>query len=195
MWKTRSTLDPLAHHQASVGLLTMLRADATNEIGGVECRACNCYSVIMRIALYQPEIPGNVGAVLRLAACFDVGVDIIEPCGFVFSDKRLKRAGMDYADHVRMTRHMSWDIFLAQTKGRLVLLSSKASTRLPDYGFAGDDILLMGQESAGVPNSVRALCDAQVRIPMIPAMRSLNIAVATGIALSEALRQTGGLPE
>jgi tRNA (cytidine/uridine-2'-O-)-methyltransferase len=148
----------------------------------------------MRIALYQPEIPGNVGAVLRLAACFAVGIDIIEPCGFVFSDKRLKRAGMDYADHVEITRHVDWDVFRAQVTGRLILLSSKATTRLPDYAFQANDVLLMGQESAGVPDSVRTVCDAQVRIPLIPAMRSLNIAVATGIALSEALRQTGGLP-
>ena len=172
----------------------MLHINATSEISGVECTPRNRYQLHMRIALYQPEIPGNVGAVLRLAACFDVGVDIIEPCGFVFSDKRLKRAGMDYADHVRITRHVDWATFRAQTGGRLVLLSSKATMRLPDYEFASDDILLMGQESAGVPDSVRTACDAQVRIPLIPAMRSLNISVATGIALSEALRQTGGFP-
>lgn len=148
----------------------------------------------MRIALYQPEIPGNVGAVLRLAACFAVGIDIIEPCGFVFSDKRLKRAGMDYTDHVEITRHVDWDVFRAQVTGRLILLSSKATTRLPDYAFQANDVLLMGQESTGVPDSVRTVCDAQVRIPLIPAMRSLNISVAAGIALSEALRQTGGLP-
>ncbi len=148
----------------------------------------------MRIALFQPEIPGNVGAVLRLAACFAVGVDVIEPCGFIFSDKRLKRAGMDYADHVEITRHVDWSAFRGQVTGRLILLSSKATTRLPDYAFQADDVLLMGQESAGVPDAVRSSCDAQVRIPLHPAMRSLNVAVATGIALSEALRQTGGLP-
>ncbi len=148
----------------------------------------------MRIALFQPDIPGNVGAVLRLAACFAVGVDIIEPCGFVFSDKKLKRAGMDYADHVEITRHVDWDLFKSQVSGRLILLSSKATARLPDFDFRASDVLLMGQESAGVPDAVRAVCDAQVRIPLIPAMRSLNIAVATGIALTEALRQTGGLP-
>lgn len=149
----------------------------------------------MRIALYQPEIPGNVGAILRLSACFGVGVDIIEPCGFVFSDKKLKRAGMDYADHVAIDRHADWAAFQAQKRGRVILLSSKASTALPDMAFQSGDTLLMGQESAGVPEDVRAACDAQVRIPLMPGLRSLNVSVATGIALFEALRQTGGLPQ
>ncbi len=148
----------------------------------------------MRIALYQPEIPGNVGAILRLAACFSVGVDIIEPCGFVFSDARMKRAGMDYISHVEMVRHADWDAFCAAASGRLILLSSKASTRLTDFAFASGDTLLMGRESAGVPDQVRDRCEAQVRIPLNPAVRSLNISVATGIALAEALRQTGNLP-
>ena len=148
----------------------------------------------MRIALYQPEIPGNVGAILRLAACFSVGVDIIEPCGFVFSDARMKRAGMDYISHVEMVRHADWDAFCAAASGRLILLSSKASTRLTDFAFASGDTLLMGRKSAGVPDQVRDRCEAQVRIPLNPAVRSLNISVATGIALAEALRQTGNLP-
>jgi len=148
----------------------------------------------MRIALYQPEIPGNVGAILRLAACFAVGVDIVEPCGFVFSDARMKRAGMDYIDHVAIVRHPDWDAFAAAATGRLILLSSKAETRLTDFAFAPSDTLLMGQESAGVPGTVRDRCEAQVRIPLNPAVRSLNISVATGIALAEALRQTGNLP-
>lgn len=148
----------------------------------------------MRIALYQPEIPGNVGAILRLAACFSVAVDIIEPCGFIFSDARLKRAGMDYVSHVDMVRHADWDAFCGTVTGRLILLSSKASKRLTDFEFTNGDCLLMGQESAGVPDFVRDHCDAQVRIPLNPAVRSLNISVATGIALSEALRQTGNLP-
>lgn len=148
----------------------------------------------MRIALYQPEIPGNVGAILRLAACFSVGVDIIEPCGFVFSDARMKRAGMDYISHVEMVRHADWDAFCAAASGRLILLSSKASTRLTDFAFGSGDTLLMGRESAGVPDQVRDRCEAQVRIPLNPAVRSLNISVATGIALAEALRQTGNLP-
>lgn len=148
----------------------------------------------MRIALYQPEIPGNVGAILRLAACFSAAVDIIEPCGFVFSDARLKRAGMDYISHVEIVRHPDWDAFCTALKGRLILLSSKASTRLTDFAFAPGDTLLMGSESSGVPGHVRDRCEAQVRIPLNPAVRSLNISVATGIALSEALRQTGNLP-
>ena len=149
---------------------------------------------MMRIALYQPEIPGNVGAILRLAACFAVGVDIVEPCGFVFSDARMKRAGMDYIDHVAIVRHRDWDAFAGSARGRLILLSSKATTRLTDFAFAPDDTLLMGQESAGVPDDVRDRCAAHVRIPLNPAVRSLNISVATGIALAEALRQTGKLP-
>lgn len=148
----------------------------------------------MRIALYQPEIPGNVGAILRLAACFSVGVDIIEPCGFVFSDARMKRAGMDYIDHVELVRHGDWDRFAAAASGRLILLSSKAETRFTDFAFRDDDILLMGQESAGVPDHVRDQCAARLRIPLNPAVRSLNISVATGIALAESLRQTGRLP-
>jgi tRNA (cytidine/uridine-2'-O-)-methyltransferase len=148
----------------------------------------------MRIALYQPEIPGNVGAILRLAACFSVTVDIIEACGFIFSDTRLKRAGMDYIAHVKFVRHRDWGAFCDALSGRLILLSSKAKTRHTDFEFASEDTLLMGQESAGVPDPVRDRCDAQVRIPLNPAVRSLNISVATGIALSEALRQTGNLP-
>lgn len=149
----------------------------------------------MRIALYQPEIPGNVGAILRIAACFSVCVDIIEPCGFVFSDARMKRAGMDYIDHVEIVRHTDWESFVASSQGRLILLSSKAQTRLTDFAFQESDVLLMGQESAGVPDGVRDACAVRVRIPLNPAVRSLNISVATGIALAEALRQTGRLPE
>jgi tRNA (cytidine/uridine-2'-O-)-methyltransferase len=149
----------------------------------------------MRIALFQPEIPGNVGAILRLAACFNVGVDIIEPCGFIFSDARMKRAGMDYLDHVEVTRHADWSVFKAQAAGRIILLSSKATVRLPDMAFKASDVLLMGQESAGVPDDVRAACDGAVRIPIAAGLRSLNISVATGIALGEALRQTGELPQ
>lgn len=148
----------------------------------------------MHVALYQPEIPGNVGAVLRLSACFGVAVDLIEPLGFGFSDKRLKRAGMDYADHVAVTRHVDWNSFRQRVPGRIVLLSSKATTSLYATQFEPLDTLLMGSESAGVPDDVRAQVDFAVRIPLITGLRSLNLGVATGIALAEALRQTGGLP-
>jgi tRNA (cytidine/uridine-2'-O-)-methyltransferase len=148
----------------------------------------------MRLAIYQPEIPGNLGAMLRLSACFEVAVDIIEPCGFAFSDKRMKRAGMDYIDHVVMTRHVDWAAFHAAQAGRVILLSSKAAMRVHDFVFAADDVLLFGQESAGVPDSVRDACDLALRIPLGTHVRSLNVSVAAGIALGEALRQTGQLP-
>lgn len=152
----------------------------------------------MRIALYQPEIPGNVGAILRLAACFSVPVDIVMPCGFAFSDARLKRAAMDYGSAAAVLKHASFDAFHAQAMAegrRVVLLSSHAAERLPDARFQRDDVLLMGSESAGVPDQVRDIVDLRVRIPMAPGFRSLNIAVSAGIALSEALRQTGQYPE
>jgi tRNA (cytidine/uridine-2'-O-)-methyltransferase len=151
----------------------------------------------MRIALFQPEIPGNVGAILRLSACYGVDVDIIEPCGFVFSDKKLRRAGMDYADHVSITRHQDWSAFRAVTmsqKSRTILMTTRGSASLFDFKFRAGDVLLMGQESAGVPEDVAALCEARLRIPLKTGLRSLNISVAAGIALSEALRQTGQLP-
>lgn len=148
----------------------------------------------MRLAIYQPEIPGNLGAMLRLSACFGIAVDIIEPCGFAFSDKRMKRAGMDYIDHVKITRHVDWDVFRAAQTGRVLLLSSKATLRVHDFAFAADDVLLFGQESAGVPEDVRDACDAALRIPLGVHVRSLNVAVAAGIALGEALRQTAQLP-
>lgn len=148
----------------------------------------------MRIALYQPEIPGNVGAILRLAACFSVPVDIIEPCGFIWSDTRVKRAGMDYINHVSIQRHAGWSDYRQAQAGRLILLSSKADVRLDRFSFSSEDTLMMGQESAGVPDAVRAACDAALRIPINPAVRSLNISVACAIALAEALRQTGQLP-
>jgi tRNA (cytidine/uridine-2'-O-)-methyltransferase len=148
----------------------------------------------MRIALYQPEIAGNVGAVLRLSACMGVAVDIIEPTGFVFSDARLKRAGMDYVDQTSMTRHADWAAFRAQLAGRLILMTTKGTSSLYDTMFETGDTLLFGQESAGVPDSIAKACAARVRIPIMASARSLNLAVSAGIAISEALRQTGGLP-
>jgi len=149
----------------------------------------------VRIALYQPEIAGNVGAILRLAACMDVPVEIIEPTGFVFSDARMKRAAMDYAEQVTVTRHQNWDAFLAKTPGRLILLTTRGTSSLYATRFECDDTLLFGRESSGVPQDVAAACALHVRIPLAPAARSLNLSVSAGIAISEALRQTGGLPE
>lgn len=152
----------------------------------------------MRIALYQPEIAGNVGAILRLAACFSVPVDIIMPCGFAFSDAKLKRAAMDYGAAADVTRHACFDDFAAACADRgrrIVLMTSKGATRLPDVLFQRQDVLLLGSESAGVPDDVRDRCALRVRIPMAEGFRSLNIAVSTGIAVSEALRQTGQYPQ
>jgi tRNA (cytidine/uridine-2'-O-)-methyltransferase len=150
---------------------------------------------VMRIALYQPEIAGNVGAVLRLAACMGVCVDIIEPTGFAFSDARMRRAGMDYIDQVNLVRHAHWYAFQEQRGGRLVLMTTKGACSLYSFAFEADDILMFGQESAGVPESVSSICDARIRIPMAATARSLNLSVSAGIAISEALRQTGGLPQ
>lgn len=149
----------------------------------------------MRIALYQPDIAGNTGTILRLAACFGISVDIIEPCGFAFSERALRRAGMDYAAAADVVRHADWDAFAAARRGRIVLLSTYAAIPLPSAIFAADDTLLFGSESAGVPDSVRDSADLRVRIPMRAGFRSLNVAVSAGIALAEGLRQTGGWPE
>jgi tRNA (cytidine/uridine-2'-O-)-methyltransferase len=148
----------------------------------------------MRIALYQPEIAQNVGAVLRLGACFGVPVDLVEPMGFAWDDRRVRRSAMDYIDHVDVTRHSNFEAFCAAAPGRLVLLSTKGDRSPYDFEFAAGDTLLLGKESAGVPPEVAAACDAIVRIPIRAEVRSLNLATAAAIALGEALRQTGGLP-
>ncbi len=148
----------------------------------------------MRLALYQPDIAGNVGTILRLAACFEVAVDLIEPMGFAFSDRALARAGMDYAVQAQVTRHTDWTAFERQVTGRLVLLTTRGGTRLDAARFATDDVLLLGSESAGVPDNVHDRADLAVRIPLAGGFRSLNVAVAAGIALAEGLRQTGGFP-
>ena len=148
----------------------------------------------MRIALHEPDQAGNVGTILRLAACLQVPVDIIEPCGFPWSDRALKRAGMDYAEIAQVTRHESWSSFEARLSGRLVLLTTKAALPLPSARFTSGDILLMGSESRGAPDEVHARAELRIRIPQAAGTRSLNIAVAAGIALAEALRQTNGWP-
>ena len=147
----------------------------------------------MRLALFQPDIPQNLGAGVRLCACLGVGLDVIEPCAFPLSDKSLKRAALDYAPLASITRHDSWSKFLIRpgaATGRLVLFTTKGSDPYLSFAFAPDDTLLFGQESAGVPDHVHAAVDARLFIPMQPATRSLNVIVAAGIALGEALRQT-----
>lgn len=146
----------------------------------------------MRLACYQPEIAANMGALLRLAACLNVAVDVIEPCGFTWSDARMRRSGMDYLDKVERTHHASFHAFRHAARGRVVLLTTKADERLHEFVFDQADTLLVGRESAGVPVEVAIACDATVRIPIDAAVRSLNVTVAAAIALAEALRQTGG---
>lgn len=153
----------------------------------------------MRLALYQPDIPQNTGAMLRLAACFGVAVDLIEPCGFVWSDRRLRRAGLDYLEGVSLARHDSWAAFRAACESsplrrRLVLLTTSGDTAYTSFDFRPDDTLLVGQETAGVPADVHAAADARLVIPMRTGMRSFNVALAAAIVLAEALRQTGLLP-
>ncbi len=149
----------------------------------------------MRIALYQPDIAGNVGTILRLSACFNVPCDIIEPCGFAFSERALKRSGMDYAAGASVQRYPEWNAFEASIgKARLVLMTTKGSTPLTRFDFRPNDIILMGSESAGVPIEVHDRANARVHIPMHPEFRSLNVAVSAGIALAEALRQTRQFP-
>lgn len=151
----------------------------------------------MRLALYQPDIAGNTGTIIRLATCFGLPVDIIEPCGFPFSDRQLKRSAMDYARAAKIDRRANFEEFIAAMREegrRIILLTSKGCLRLPEAKFRPDDVLLMGSESAGVPGDVHERADLSVRIPMQSEFRSLNIAVAAGIALGEALRQTGLYP-
>ena len=149
----------------------------------------------MRIALFEPEIAGNVGAVLRLAACMGVAVDLIEPMGFEWDDRRVRRTAMDYIDHVAIARHAAFDAFKTTLgPARLVLFTTKSRRSAYDFRFVADDVLLFGKESAGVPLAVAESCEARVRIPIQPAVRSLNLATSTALALGEALRQTSTLP-
>ena len=149
----------------------------------------------MRLALFEPDIPQNTGTILRLAACLDVGVDIIEPCGFLLDDRRMRRAGMDYLELAALTRHSSWSAFRPTVTGRLVLLTTRAEQAYAGFDFRPDDVLLLGRESDGVPAHVHAAADARIRVPMRPNARSLNVALAAAIVLAEALRQTGSLPK
>ena len=144
----------------------------------------------MKLALFQPDIPQNVGAMMRLCACLGVEMEIIGPCGFIWDEAKIRRAGMDYIDHLTLTRHDSWQDYQAQRQGRLLLLTTKASQPYTDYAFNPDDTLLMGRESAGVPEEVHAAAQGRLIIPLQPGLRSLNVATAAAMVLGEALRQT-----
>lgn len=144
----------------------------------------------LRVAAYQPDIAANLGAMVRICACFEAGLDVIEPCGFPYSDKAMRRAAMDYADKVDVIRHDSWDHFARGARaGRLVLLTTRADTPHWQFGFRPDDTLLVGRESAGVPDHVHDAAHARITIPMPGGGRSLNVAVSAGIVLSEVRRQ------
>jgi tRNA (cytidine/uridine-2'-O-)-methyltransferase len=149
----------------------------------------------MRIALFEPDIAANTGTIIRLGACMNVAIDIIEPCGFPFGDASLRRAGLDYLPKATVTRHASWTAFQAQHRGRLVLATTKASTPYTSIGFRDDDTILFGRESAGVTEEVAAAASERIRIPMTGEMRSLNVAVAAAMILGEALRQTDAFRE
>jgi tRNA (cytidine/uridine-2'-O-)-methyltransferase len=147
----------------------------------------------MRIALFEPDIPQNLGAFIRLSAGLAVPIDIIEPCGFPVDDKRIRRAAMDYYDLASITRHASWTAFCRdRPPGRLVLLTTKGARTFPDVAFEPSDTLLLGRESAGVPDEVHEAADLRLRVPLQKGARSLNVALAASMVLSEALRQTSG---
>ncbi len=152
----------------------------------------------MRLALYQPDIPQNAGALLRLGACLGIAVDIIEPCGFLFSDRGFRRAGMDYLSNADCRRHRSWAVFravLREEKGRLILLTTRAAFPYTEFAFAESDVILLGRESAGVPDEVHEAVEARLRIPLKRGLRSLNVAQAGAMVLGEALRQIKGFPD
>ncbi len=150
----------------------------------------------MRLALFEPDIPQNAAALIRLASCLDVPIDIIEPCGFLFSDRGFRRAGMDYLEAADVARHDSWSTFLSRSeKRRIVLLTAKGDTSFLDFAYSKKDVLLLGRESAGVPAYVHETADARLRIPMRKGQRSLNVAQVGAMVLGEALRQTKGFPK
>lgn len=151
-----------------------------------------------QLALYQPDIPQNTGAILRLAACMGTRLHVIEPAGFVWSDAKMKRAGLDYAAKAHLLRHADWTAFAtraAEAGCRVLLFTTTGTERYTDFAYAPGDILLFGRESAGVPESVHAAADARLLIPMRTGLRSLNVAQAAAMALGEALRRTGSFPD
>ena len=162
------------------------RSDWPSQLGGY-----------LRLALFEPDIPQNTGALLRLAACLGVDVDLIEPCGFLLDDRRLRRALLDYSAGLRIRRHASWTAFLANRDqgSRLILLTTAGTVALHHFAFAPDDTILLGRESSGAPEAIHRAAWARVVVPLQPPARSLNVAIAGAIALGEALRQTGLFPE
>jgi len=155
----------------------------------------------MRLALFQPDIPQNTGTLLRLGACLDLPLDIIEPCGFIFNEKAMRRAGMDYLNKVSYRRHISWQDFLTYRSehpneyGRIVLLTTHADQPYTTFSFRPNDIILMGRESAGVPEAIHHLADSRLLIPMNSEARSINMAVSAAMVIGEALRQTDLFPK
>jgi tRNA (cytidine/uridine-2'-O-)-methyltransferase len=169
----------------------------TEPAGPAADRPDSLENLSMRLALYEPDIPQNAGTILRLAACLGVAVDVIQPAGFEMTDRALRRAGLDYLAHVEVEQHQDFAAFdaLRRSRGsRLVLLTTRSAVAYTDFAFVQMDTLLLGRESAGVPQAVHQAADARVRIPIRPGLRSLNVAVAAAMVLGEALRQTGGLP-
>ena len=146
----------------------------------------------MRLGLFEPDIPQNTGTLIRLGACLGVAIEIVEPCGFILSDARLRRAGLDYLALAEVTRHVSWAAFRATIgpEARLVLLTTRASLPYHRFAYRSGDVLLLGRESAGAPQHVHDAADARVIIPMLPKRRSLNVALAGAMVLGEAMRQT-----
>ena len=155
----------------------------------------------MRLALFQPDIPQNTGTLLRLGACLDLPIDIIEPCGFIFNEKAMRRAGMDYLHLASYKRHNSWQDFIDYRKdhpneyGRIILMTTKSTKPYTDFKFKPNDIILMGRESAGVPESIHELADARITIPMNQNARSINVAVSAVMVIGEALKQTNLFPK
>ncbi|MGL4487845.1 MAG: tRNA (cytidine(34)-2'-O)-methyltransferase [Rhizobiaceae bacterium] len=153
-------------------------------------------TINLRIALYQPDIPGNTGTIIRTAACLGLGVDIIEPAGFDLSDRAMKRSGMDYVEQATLKRHLNWQAFdewRLQEGRRLILATTKAAVAYTTFAFGPNDILLFGRESSGVPETVHANADARILVPMVEGRRSLNLAVSAGMISGEAIRQIATL--
>jgi tRNA (cytidine/uridine-2'-O-)-methyltransferase len=148
----------------------------------------------MRLALFQPDIPQNLGAALRLGACLGVAVDVIEPCGFPLSDRAVRRAALDYGGKAEVVRHAGWGEFLTRREGRLLLFTTHGAVPFQDVRYLASDILLFGRESAGVPQDVHSAADARLCIPLVAGARSLNVVTAAAMALAEGLRQTNGFP-